>query len=116
MENNILITSVNNKVLLIKQFKQVATEFDCQGLELDMSLLAWGTDLIIENNKWTNLYASRYSPRGSVQPKDPFQMRLNAYRVLLTRGRDGVMIFVPENELLDNTYNYFIDCGFEKLC
>lgn len=98
------------------QFKQVATEFDCQGLELDMSLLAWGSDLIIENNKWTNLYASRYSPRGSVQPKDPFQMRLNAYRVLLTRGRDGVIIFVPENELLDNTYNYFIDCGFEKLC
>jgi hypothetical protein len=43
------------------------------------------------------------------------QLRLNAYRVLLTRGRDACVIFVPPLEGLDETWQYFTDIGFTQL-
>jgi hypothetical protein len=42
-------------------------------------------------------------------------MRLNAYRVLLTRGRDGTVIFVPPLNELDETYHYLAECGVPEL-
>jgi hypothetical protein len=47
--------------------------------------------------------------------KDPFQLRLNAYRVLLTRARDACVVFVPPLESLDATYDYLVESGFRKL-
>jgi hypothetical protein len=72
------------------QLAQPATEFQCQGLELDMPILCWGDDL-----GWVD--ASWQSFRRTVKAKDSHQLRLNSYRVLLTRGRDGVIVFVPDN-------------------
>jgi hypothetical protein len=69
------------------------TEFGAQGLELDAVLLAWGTDLMLTNGRWSNARASGYQDRRRV--RNPFQLRLNAYRVLLTRGRDATVAFVP---------------------
>jgi DUF2075 family protein len=66
----------------------VATEFACQGLELDFPIVGWDTDLLWTGNAWV-------SPSGRSKARDPHQLRLNSYRVLLTRGRDGVAIFVP---------------------
>ena len=49
---------------------------------------------------------------------------LNAYRVLLTRARQGMVIFIPEGDdqdfsrkkaFYDGTYKYLVDCGFENL-
>ncbi len=68
---------------------ETATEFQIQGLELDLPLLCWGDDLWWDGLEW----ASRPSPRS--RAKDPHQLRVNSYRVLLSRGRDGFVIFAP---------------------
>lgn len=68
-----------------KNLKYAATEFQVQGLELDMAIVYWGEDLQWKDNTWE----IDYPKKGA---KDPYQMKLNAYRVLLTRGRDGVII------------------------
>lgn len=89
------------------------TEFGAQGLELDAVLLAWGSDFIRSNNKWSNERARGY--RYQARIKDPFQLRLNAYRVLLTRGRDATVVFVPKLQILDETFEYLVANGFFKL-
>lgn len=85
------------------------TEFGAQGLELDAALLAWGTDFIMRDGSWSNANARGYKHGAKV--KDPFQLRLNAYRVLLTRGRDGTVIFVPPIAESDETFGYLRGAG-----
>jgi len=98
-----------------RQLTAAITEFQCQGLELEMALVAWGTDLIRESGSWTTQRARQYAPRGRTRPLDPYQMRINAYRVLLTRGRDGMVVFVPPLPLLDETFSFLVDAGFVPL-
>ena len=93
--------------------EQCVTEFGAQGLELDGALLAWGTDFMREDGKWTNRLARGYRTR--VPLRDPFQLRMNAYRVLLTRARDGVVVFLPEIAELDETAAFFQQSGFQLL-
>ena len=88
------------------------TEFGAQGLELDAVLLAWGTDFVLQNGSWSNERARGYKAPG---PTNPWQLRANAYRVLLTRGRDAHVVFVPELRCLDETYKHFVACGFRPL-
>lgn len=90
------------------------TEFQCQGLELDMSLLAWGSDLIRERGQWTSRFAKRFSG-GAVRVKDAHGLRTNSYRVLLTRGRDGTVIYVPPDAVLDETFEFLRAAGFPVL-
>jgi DUF2075 family protein len=92
---------------------QVVTEFGAQGLELDGVLLAWGTDFAMRQGSWSTSRARGYLK--SARVKNPFQLRVNAYRVLLTRGRDGTMVFVPPMYELDETYDYLRACGFREL-
>jgi DUF2075 family protein len=96
-----------------RELRACVTEFGCQGLELDASLLAWGSDLIREDGTWTNRLARGYQ-RG-VEVHDAFKLRRNAYRVLLTRGRDATVVFVPPMKLLDETYAYLLESGFREL-
>lgn len=91
----------------------VVTEFGAQGLELDSALLAWGTDFIRDSGQWSNARASGYRHRHRVQ--DPLQLRRNAYRVLLTRGREATVLYVPSMEVLDETYDFLTACGFSKI-
>ena len=91
----------------------VATEFGAQGLELDQALLAWGSDLIRINGAWSNDGARNYKKGTAV--KSALDLRKNAYRVLLTRGRDGSVIFLPKDEALDETYKHFFDAGVVPL-
>jgi len=93
------------------------TEFGCQGLELEMPIVAWGTDLIRENGDWTIRKAAGFRPnkKKRTRPVDPFRMRINTYRVLLTRGRDGVVVFIPELAELDETWGHFLASGFREL-
>lgn len=98
-----------------RQLNSVMTEFGCQGLELEMALLAWGTDLIRKDGVWSDERARRYGNRGRARPVNPFQLRLNAYRVLLTRGRDGTLVFVPPLPELDETWSYLRAAGFQDL-
>lgn len=96
-----------------RELRTCVTEFGCQGLELDASLLAWGSDLIREDGQWTNRLARGYQRPADV--RDPFRLRRNAYRVLLTRGRDAIIVFVPPMRLLDETYAYLRGAGFRDL-
>jgi hypothetical protein len=96
-----------------RRLAEVATEFQAQGLELDAALLAWGTDLVRQGGAWSNTKARGYK-RG-VKVRDPFQLRVNAYRVLLTRARDVTVVYVPPIGELGETYGYLRDCGAREL-
>lgn len=96
-----------------RQLEEVVTEFAAQGLELDAALLCWGTDLVREGGRWSTTRARGYKKGSNV--RDPFQLRLNAYRVLLTRGRDGTVIFVPPIDALDETWEYLRRSGLQEL-
>jgi len=80
------------------------SEFGCQGLELDYIGLTWGTDLIWmpEQAKWRprKLHAGKWN---NIHDLDNAQFRKNSYRVLLTRAREGVCIFVPRGSHRDPT-------------
>lgn len=92
------------------------TEFQIQGLELDMALVAWGTDFRRMGGAWSDDLGQRYQRRADrVSPRDKLQLRANAYRVLLTRGRDGTIVFVPPLRELDETWTYLRSFGLVEL-
>ncbi len=99
--------------LSCRHLETVVTEFGAQGLELDSVLLAWGTDLLWNGSRWDNTRARGYRPGARV--RDPMQLRINAYRVLLTRGRDATVVFVPPIQALDATCWHLNSCGFREL-
>lgn len=88
---------------------KVATEFACQGLELDMPIICWGEDMLWNHDGW-----KRFEQKGA-KAKDPNNLRVNSYRVLLTRGRDGFVIYVPEHKELDGVYDALVRTGVVKL-
>jgi hypothetical protein len=96
-----------------RRLGEVATEFQAQGLELDAALLAWGTDLIRQDGAWSNGNARGYKRGAKV--RDPFQLRVNAYRVLLTRARDVSVVYVPPLPVLDETHGWLRACGVREL-
>ena len=96
-----------------RRLESCVTEFGAQGLELDATLLAWGTDFRRAGGVWSNSLSRGYRKGAVVH--DPFQLRLNAYRVLLTRGRDGCVAYVPRLELLDETYGFLLESGWRSL-
>lgn len=102
-----------SKGLSCRHLQDAVTEFGAQGLELDAVLLAWGTDFIRENGDWTIKKARRYQQVSRI--RNPRQLRINAYRVLLTRGRDGTVVFIPPLPELSETKNYLIQSGFLSL-
>lgn len=96
------------------ELDMVATEFGAQGLELDACLLAWGTDFIRRESLWSTDLAAGY--RESHRVFNPAALRMNAYRVLLTRGRDACVVFVPPiADKMRETFKYLKDCGFTTL-
>jgi hypothetical protein len=77
-------------------------EFGCQGLELDYTGLCWGGDLIWKGGHW--LPRQMRAPKWQVQQSaDKKRYRINGYRVLLTRARAGLVIFVPQGDASDPT-------------
>lgn len=96
-----------------RRLDQCVTEFGAQGLELDAALLAWGTDLVWQGAAWSSENAKRYKRASRV--RDGHQLRVNAYRVLLTRGRDGTVVFVPPIGELDVTFDHLCSSGFRVL-
>ncbi|CAN5660784.1 hypothetical protein BH10BAC3_BH10BAC3_16130 [soil metagenome] len=87
-----------------RKLQSTITEFGCQGLELDFPIVAWDADWIFDDHKWVF---------NGLQPKakNPHNLRKNSYRVLLTRGRDGMVIFVPEVKMLDATFEFLKQGG-----
>lgn len=95
--------------------EDAATEFQVQGLELDWTCVAWDADLRFSGAGWQ--YRSfRGSKWDQVRKQDRRQYLLNAYRVLLTRARQGMVLFVPEGDSADPTRDpNFYDGTFEYL-
>ncbi|NOH79506.1 DUF2075 domain-containing protein [Vibrio sp. RE86] len=90
------------------QFKRTISEFKCQGLELDMPVLIWAPDFLYSGSGWV-------LHKGYRNVQNPFQIKLNSYRVLMTRGRDGVVFYFPQEVLFDKTYEYFLNAGAQCL-
>jgi hypothetical protein len=103
--------------------EDVATEFHIQGLELDWACITWDGDFRYKDGAW-----DKWSFEGSrwkkiIKPERQMYLK-NAYRVLLTRARQGMVIVVPygdENdhtrkpEFYDSTYEYLKGIGFPVL-
>jgi DUF2075 family protein len=102
--------------------EEVASEFDIQGLELDWVGVCWDADYRYEAGSWKH-----YSFRGTKwQHSNSAEKQLflkNAYRVILTRARQGIVIFVPrgsDTDLTrpcvhyDQTFDYLRSCGLTE--
>lgn len=96
--------------------EDAASEFDVQGLELDWSAVVWDGDLIHQANGWS--YRSFKGTRWTeIHDQDAQRYRVNAYRVLLTRARQGMVIVVPEGDANDPTRSpAFYDPTWQFLC
>ena len=109
----------NNDVRSSGFLENVATEFDIQGLELDWACVAWDANLRKNSDGWEykNFRGTEWQ---NINDEIRKRYLLNAYRVLLTRARQGMVIFIPEGseddrtrlpEFYDPIYQYFIKCG-----
>lgn len=112
--------------------EDAATEIQVQGLELDFACVLWDADMRCENGQWTYYKfngKNKWIPERNVESQ---KYMLNAYRVLLTRARQGIIICVPFgnsnktpegfNEdptrlpaFYDGTYKYLKSLGIEEI-
>ena len=117
--------------------EDAATEIQVQGLELDYTCLLWDADMRCENNSWHFYRFDKKSKwvekTGKTEnEKELMKYMLNAYRVLLTRARIGMIICVPTGnpnktatgfwedstrlpEYYDGTYQYLKSIGLEEI-
>lgn len=100
-----------------------ATEFGIQGLELDWTALCWGGDLYPQEERWM-CRAFRGTRWQQVRDDSTRQYVVNKYRVLLTRAREGTVIWVPPGDssdwtrppqIYDAIADYLTQCGIESL-
>ncbi len=103
--------------------EDVATEFDIQGLELDWICVTWDADFRYSKNGWDH-WSFQGNRWNRIRKEERKIYLKNAYRVLLTRARQGMVIVVPsgDNEdhtrspkFYDSTYQYLKDIGFDEI-
>ena len=82
--------------------EDAATEFQIQGLELDWICMTWDADLRMQGEQWRHHFFHGKKWKRMIAT-DRQQYLLNAYRVLLTRARQGMIIFVPPGDAADPT-------------
>lgn len=99
--------------------EDAATEFQVQGLELDWTCVTWDGDLRFSDADWS-FHDFRGSRWINIANLDNQRYLRNAYRVLLTRARQGMVIFVPQGDQCDHTrsprhydltFKYLADIG-----
>lgn len=104
--------------------EDAASEFDIQGLELDWTCLIWDGDLRYNGTTWDYFEFNGGSKWNRINKEERKAYQLNAYRVLLTRARQGMVICVPEGnskdhtrlpEFYDGTYLYLKSLGFQEI-
>ena len=104
------------------QCEVFATEFEIQGLELDWIGLCWGGDMIWDSKGWKlrTLRPGAPSKWNLIKNQEKITYRKNAYRVLLTRARQGMVIYVPSGSAddltnspdeFDATARFLLRCG-----
>lgn len=103
--------------------EDVATEFSVQGLELDWACITWDGDFRYSHDGWEHwsFCGDRWN---RIRKEERQQYQKNAYRVLLTRARQGMVIVVPEGDsedptrsaaYYDPTYAYLKSIGFGEI-
>lgn len=96
-----------------KGWQQGTTEFVCQGLELDFPLVCFGGDYYLEHGEWKidpSIYAKnrqKFSDFASIVK--------NIYRVLLSRARKGMVLYIPDEERFNETYEMLIGIGIDEI-
>ncbi len=117
--------------------EDAATEIQVQGLELDYTCILWDADMRYEKDRWRYYRFSRNKEWSELHPdtenkQDQMKYMLNAYRVLLTRARAGMIICVPKGngnktnsgfwedstripEYYDGTYKYLKSLGLDEI-
>ena len=102
------------------------TEFEVQGLEIDWACVAWDADLRLSEDKhsWEHFQLRGGSKWQNIKKSVNQEYQINAYRVLLTRARQGIVILTPEGddtdttrkrEWYDRTYNYLKGIGIPEI-
>ena len=103
--------------------EDAATEFDVQGLELDWTLVAWDADLRFMDGQFQHWQFKGTKWQARRQPENRRYLE-NAYRVLLTRAREGMIILIPEGnradetrtpEFYDGTFQFLLSCGLQEI-
>jgi hypothetical protein len=103
--------------------EEVATEFDIQGLEIDWACVCWDADLRYKDGAW-NFHAFKGTRWQSIQSATRRTYLKNAYRVLLTRARQGMVLVIPEGDHqdatrppahYDATWKFLASCGIPCL-
>lgn len=103
--------------------EDVVTEFDIQGLEIDYAVVAWDANFRFDGTQWTYHTFSGDKWKNCSNEEKRLYLK-NSYRVLLTRARQGMAIFVPKGstddatrnpEIYDGIYNYLKDIGLEEI-
>lgn len=95
--------------------EDAATEFQVQGLELDWICATWDADLRMSRGEWLHRKFHGGAWKRVHQEADQRYL-VNAYRVLLTRARQGMVVFVPPGDAADHTrLPAFYDETFEYL-
>ena len=98
--------------------EEAASEFDIQGLELDWTCVGWDADFRRDNDDWS-CFSFRGTKWQRVNAPERQLYLKNAYRVLLTRARQGMVIFLPAGDssdptrapqVYDNIYEYLQLC------
>lgn len=100
-----------------------ASEFKVQGLEIDYAVLAWDTDLRYTSNGF-DYFKFRGTKWNHVNQEQRQHYLKNAYRVLMTRARQGLIIYIPEGdeedqsrltEYYEGTYQYLKHVGIKEI-
>ena len=103
--------------------EDVATEFQVQGLELDWVCVTWDADFRHDNGSW-QYWSFKGHKWQHINKKERQIFLINAYRVLLTRARQGMVIVVPEGDdedhtrqkkFYNSTYQYLRAVGLEEI-
>lgn len=112
-----------NDVRSSYSLEDVVTEFDIQGLELDYTVVAWDVDYRYENGKWSyyNFFGNRWN---NIKSEENRLYLKNAYRVLLTRARQGMAVYIPtgsdedetrKREWYEGIYGYLKQIGINEI-
>lgn len=112
--------------------EEAATEIQVQGLEVDYACILWDADMRYEDGKWSFWKFNGKTKWVLEKNKEAQQYMLNAYRVLLTRARQGMIICIPEGNprttpagfpedgtrlpaFYNSTYEYFKGLGVQEI-
>lgn len=103
--------------------EDIATEFDIQGLEIDWACMVWGENFYFDENRWNHqsFKGTKFQNINSITDRNYLK---NSYRVLLTRARQGMVIYIPRGDVMDltrdgkyydGTYEYLKNIGIEEI-